>query len=82
MEHNPPIAALIDQVRKTLATERRVPAKESIGDDSQRPHIYRLSVTLFQHYFWSSIAEGAGHGREHLIAGVKHLSDTEIGKHE
>lgn len=82
MKDNSSIAAFINQVRKTLATERRVPAEKSIGDDSQRPHIDRLSVTLLQHNFRSSIAEGSGHGREHFVARVEHFGDTEIGKHE
>ena len=39
-------------------------------------------MALFQHDLRRRISEGTSHGSQHLVLGVEHLSDTEIGQHE
>lgn len=80
MENDFGVGALLDQILKVLATERRVTAQKGVGDYAQGPHVYWLSVTLLQHNFRGGISKGASHGGEYFIAGVEHLGDTKISK--
>ena len=82
MEDDLGTATLFDQILQVLTAEWRISAEEGVGDDSQGPHVDRLSVALLEHDFWGGVAEGTGHGGEDFIFGVKHLGDTEVGEHE
>lgn len=82
MEDNCCIAALFNQVLKALASEGRITAKQSVGNDAEGPHIDRLSVTFLQHHFWSCVAEGSCHCGEDFVLGVQHFCNTEIGENE
>lgn len=57
VEYDFSVTALVDQILQVLATERRVSAKQRIGDDAKRPHIDRLRVAFLQHDFRGSITE-------------------------
>ena len=82
MEDNIAGVALIDEVLQVLRTERRVAAKQDIGNDTHRPHVNGLAMGLAHHNLGSSIAERACHGREQLILVAEHLCDAKVGQHE
>jgi len=72
--------ALLDEVLEVLGSERRVAAEESVGDDTHRPHIYGLTVSLLKHDLGRRVAERPRHRGEDLVLAIQHLGDTEIGK--
>ena len=78
VEDNTSILALFNKVREVLRSEWRVSAKQGIGDDAHRPHVYWLAVPLLQHDFWCSISKRTGHGGEDLVLGIQHLGNAEI----
>jgi hypothetical protein len=82
MEDNATILALFNQICEVLGSERRVTAEKSVGDDTHGPHVDGLAVAFLQHNLRRRISEGASHGGQHLVLGVEHLSDTEIGQHK
>lgn len=82
MEDDTATLALLDQICQTLATEWRVTAKERVGDDSQRPHVYGLAVSLLHHDLGRCVSERSGHGSQLLSWCVQHLGDAKVGKHQ
>ena len=57
MENDSGIAAFIDEILEILASERRISAEESVGNDSKGPHVYWLSMTLLQHDLWGCVSK-------------------------
>ena len=57
MENDSGIATFINEILQVLASERRISAEKSVGDNAERPHIYWLSVALLQHDFWGCVSE-------------------------
>lgn len=57
MENDPGIAAFVDEILEVFAAERGVTAEEGVSDDTERPHIYWLSMTLLEHDFGSGVAK-------------------------
>ena len=82
VEDDSAVAALLDEVRETLAAERRVSTQKRVGDDSKRPHVNSLSMALLQHHLGRGVSERASHGVQHGVLRVKHLSNSEVGQHE
>jgi hypothetical protein len=57
VENDAPVTAFLDEVLEILASEGRVSAKESVGNDTEGPHINRLAVPLLQHDFWGGVTK-------------------------
>lgn len=78
MEDDAACSAFFDKVGQVLGSEGGVATQEGIGDDTERPHIDGLAVTLLKHDLGSSISKGAGHTGQYLGGAVQHFRDTEV----
>lgn len=82
VEHDAAPCALIKKVLQVLASEGRVAAKQGVGDDAHRPHVYRLSVALLGHHFGGRITKRSSHGLECFVLAIQRLGNAEIGQDE
>lgn len=51
------VTALLDEIAHGFAAEGRVTTEKSVGDDTERPHVYRFAVTFLFHNLWRSVAK-------------------------
>jgi hypothetical protein len=82
VEDDTTVLAFLNQICEVLRPEGGVTAEQCVGDDSHRPHVDRLAMSLLHHDFWCCISEGASHGSQHLVLRVQHLRDTEVSQHK
>jgi hypothetical protein len=82
VEDNSSVLGLFDQISQVLAAERRVTAEKSVGDDSERPHVDRLAMSLLEHDLGCCVSKGAGHGLENAVGAVEMLGDSKVGEYK
>ena len=82
VEDDSAATAFFNQVGQVLGAERRVTAKESVGDNTQGPQVDGLTVALLEHDLRGGVTEGSSHAGEDLGGGFQHFGDTEVCQDE
>lgn len=82
MEDNSAVLGLFNQVCQVFAAERRVTAKKGVGDDTKRPHVYRLAMALLEHDLRCCVTEGTSHGFENAIRAVQMFGNAKVCEYQ
>ena len=74
MEDDAAVLALFDEIGQVLGAEGRV-AHSSVYVMTPMDHMSTgLPWALLEHHLGCGVAEGASHGRQHLVLRVEHLA--------
>lgn len=82
VEDNSAVLGLFDQVCQVFAAERRVTAEKGVGNDTKRPHIDRLAMSLLEHDFGCCVTKGTSHGLENAVRAVEMFGDAKVCEYQ